>query len=234
MKPRPLAVATGLVAICLFLIGLQLDDPLLVFIAKPLPVTVMAGIAWRWGQGRYARYITAGLAVCVLGDVLLELNYLQPDVKGTFVGGMVAFLLGHVAYTLAFLTITKSFKPAAMLPFAVWIVWVIVSVWDGLGALQIPVTMYVMAIFVMLWRAASIAASREEPRWYDWAVMVGAIVFGFSDTLIALNKFHRSIEGVRTPIILTYWAGQALLCASTMRPASESERGLRTAPASET
>ena len=36
----------------------------------------------------------------------------------------------------------------------------------------------------------------------------GAILFAASDTLIAFDRFHAPIVGVRYPIMLLYWAGQ--------------------------
>ena len=68
----------------------------------------------------------------------------------------------------------------------------------------------------MMWRATAMVSSQEHRRPLDWFVVVGAVIFAFSDTLIALDRFHSSIEGVRTPIILTYWIGQSLISASTL------------------
>ena len=42
---------------------------------------------------------------------------------------------------------------------------------------------------------------------------IGAILFGLSDTLIAFDRFHEPIAGVRYPIILLYWAGQLGIAA---------------------
>jgi uncharacterized membrane protein YhhN len=46
---------------------------------------------------------------------------------------------------------------------------------------------------------------------------VGAILFGLSDTLIAIDRFHAPLPGARYAIILLYWAGQAGIAASAVR-----------------
>jgi alkenylglycerophosphocholine/alkenylglycerophosphoethanolamine hydrolase len=50
---------------------------------------------------------------------------------------------------------------------------------------------------------------------------VGAVLFGLSDTLIAIDRFHAPFPGARYAIILLYWAGQAGIAASA-RPAPRS------------
>ncbi len=47
---------------------------------------------------------------------------------------------------------------------------------------------------------------------------------GASDTLIAFDRFHAPIAGVRLPILLLYWLGQWGIAASTV-PALTTARG---------
>ena len=60
----------------------------------------------------------------------------------------------------------------------------------------------------MVWRAAARVGHSGAPRPGEWAGLGGAILFALSDTLIALDRFHAPLAGVRVPIILLYWAGQ--------------------------
>jgi uncharacterized membrane protein YhhN len=43
---------------------------------------------------------------------------------------------------------------------------------------------------------------------------VGAILFGLSDTLIAIERFRTPLPGAPFAIIVLYWAGQAGIAAS--------------------
>ena len=214
----PTAAAVGLVAIALFCFGVLVDSYALRVAVKPFPVLAMIAIALGLRRTTYAKTIAVGLGCCVLGDVFLEVG------DAFFLYGMIAFLLGHVSYIVAFVGRTKKLGLAAALPFAIWIVWALVFLMPHLGEMQIPVSIYTIVIFAMMWRATSLVVSEESPSVFDWLAMLGAFSFGVSDTLIALDKFHAPIEGVRIPIILLYWGGQALITSSVASPhAGENE-----------
>lgn len=205
-----LALVSSFVSMSLFIFGLLVDDFYLRIFSKPVPVFALMGLVWfslpkeRSKRGFYRKVILAGLFFCVIGDILLEFR------SRFFLGGMIAFLLGHVCYIIAFVNRCKKLAPAAAVIFLVWILWVLQLLWGNLGALQIPVAVYTMAIFVMMWRSAVVLenVSSLKKDWPAFAAVLGAVLFGFSDTLIALDKFNAPIEGVRVPIILTYWLGQ--------------------------
>lgn len=57
------------------------------------------------GQSVYALYVVIGLALGMLGDLLLALRYLSKKTHNLcFVSGTLAFFAGHVLYILAVLT----------------------------------------------------------------------------------------------------------------------------------
>jgi alkenylglycerophosphocholine hydrolase len=191
-----------------YLAGLALHLPLLCLVCKPVPVLVLAAKVFRAGPLPAARAVGGGLLLSALGDVLLE-------GRGLFVAGLSAFLLAHLAYTAAFLADERRLRWARALPFVVWLGAAGALVWPGLGALTLPVGVYMIAIGAMMWRAAA----RVDPgRAGALLGCGGAVLFGLSDTLIALDRFRAPIEGVRYPIILLYWAGQAGIAWSVRRP----------------
>lgn len=208
----PMAAAVGFVCVALFIFGHLTDDYWLRLVAKPFPVLALIAALLAKRRTTYAKIISVGLALCVVGDILLEIG------DQTFLFGMVAFLLGHVAYIVAFVRRERRLHLVAAIPFAAWVAWASVVLMPHLGDFQIPVTVYTIVILVMMWRATSLVLGEQAPSTWDWLAMLGAMLFGFSDTLIALNKFHETIEGVRIPIILTYWGGQALIAASASSP----------------
>jgi alkenylglycerophosphocholine/alkenylglycerophosphoethanolamine hydrolase len=203
----------ALVAAAGYLVGLWRDWPALRFAAKPVPVLCL--LLWVLGQAsdRYARLVAAGLALSAAGDVLLEFPRL-------FVAGLGAFLCAHVSYIMAFLTVTRVLAPLRALPFAAWLGLVYSLLLPGLGGLAVPVTVYVTAIGIMMWRAAAGLGSSGPPQRAEWLALVGAILFGLSDTLIGLDRFHAPIPGVRYPIILLYWAGQVGISQRRRAPQS--------------
>lgn len=86
-----------------------------------------------------------------------------------------------------------------------------------LGMLAVPVAVYMTAIGAMMWRAAARVGPGREGAVTG---LLGAMLFGLSDTLIALDRFRAPIPGARYAIILLYWAGQAGITWSVQRASS--------------
>ena len=181
----------------LYLFGLWHDWPSVRLIAKPVPVVCLLLWVLSGARDRYARFIAAGLAFSAAGDVLLESPRL-------FVAGLAAFLCAHISYIMAFLVQTRRLAVLQAVPFVIWLGLVYSVLRPGLGDMTAPVTVYVIAIGVMMWRAAA----RIDGDRAAWLAAIGSILFGMSDTLIGLDRFHAPIPGVRYAIILLYWAGQ--------------------------
>jgi uncharacterized membrane protein YhhN len=157
----------------------------------------------------YGRVLLMGLALCWLGDLLLI-----PEGKGpTFLGGLGSFLLGHVAYGVAFVVAGVSAPRVAAAGVPVLLVGLVILRW--LWAHGLPVTMrgpvvaYVVAISAMValaWGAAGVDASPVVP--------AGAVAFMASDVFVARERFVTASPwntGLGLPL---YFLAQALLALS--------------------
>ena len=133
---------------------------------------------------------------------------------GRFVAGLATFLCAHVAYTAAFLRDERRLRLERALPFAVWLLAAFAWIRPGLGDMTVPVVVYMLAIGAMMWRAAARWGAHPGAA----SALVGAALFGLSDTLIAIDRFRAPIPGARYAIILLYWAGQTGIAASAARP----------------
>ena len=71
---------------------------------------------------------------------------------------------------------------------------------------------YAAAIVVMMWRAAVRVTDAGDLR--GWAALGGAALFGFSDAIIAVNRFVSPFAGASVAIMVTYWLAQSLITAS--------------------
>lgn len=215
---RPLAVflvSSALVAVCLFLLGVAIDDWPLRMVTKAWPmVALIAWSATRKPLDLVQGGLTVGLVFGLIGDMLLEAG------DTTFVFGLVSFLLGHVAYIVAFSKAAGRWSPLQALPMAAYMVTAAILLVPRLGDMRIPVVAYMGVIAVMAWRAGALAEARGG---WAWLAPVGAVLFLFSDTLIAMNRFVAPIDGVRPVIILTYWAAQAALTAAVCLPSPRTE-----------
>jgi uncharacterized membrane protein YhhN len=147
-------------------------------------------------EGSFERGILAGLALSVVGDALL-----LSDRKPIFLAGLVAFLLAHLAYAVAF---AGAGRPALwlVLPIAAIAAAVLRWLWPHLGELRLPVVTYCLAIGTMYWLALGV--DRLEVR-------LGATLFFASDILVARDRFVRRELANRFVGLPLYYAAQVLL-----------------------
>ena len=153
------------------------------WIAKPLASTGFVGAAVAAGalSSGAGRVVLAALVLCWLGDVLLI-----PRGGPAFRAGLASFLLGHVAFVVAFLLRGASAAPtalaAAALAPAAWLAlrWLHPHVPASLRA---PVLAYVVVISLMVACAAG--------TWPSAGVvpLVGALLFYVSDLAVARDRF---------------------------------------------
>lgn len=204
-------LALALVGTVAYLYGHFIEWPLLCLMAKPLPVLALLG--WLRGAepGGYRRWIAIGLVFSLAGDMLLEWS---PDF---FVFGLGAFLLGHLAYLVAYLGDSRRFAPLALLvALAAGGSMFATLANAGLGGLLIPVALYALAISAMLWRALARTGAASISRQSAYFAALGAALFVLSDSLIGINRFVAPFDEARYAIILTYWLGQWCITASAL------------------
>jgi uncharacterized membrane protein YhhN len=166
----------------------------------------------------YSKILFLGLFLCFWGDL-----FLIPASKKCFLTGLVSFLLGHVAYILAFMSYEdkaqvdltlRSERPLLLdlLPIAIFSGIVFLWLRPKLGEMKIPVLVYVIVITVMVWSAWSVFRfSNEEPFRY---ILLGAVSFYFSDLAVAIDRFVNSSFTNRLWGLPLYYLGQFLLALS--------------------
>lgn len=202
---RTTIIATiGLIAAILYMLPVTDNIPWFGVLLKPIPVLCMAlWLAVQPKKGRYQLLVIAGLILGAAGDVLLEM-------EGLFIVGLLSFLLGHVAYILAFLQDSrKLFAGKALIAYAYGAIMFTVLLTAGeLGAMTIPVAAYVIVICTMLWRGLSRLGVPGIKARSAQAGAIGSVLFTSSDTVLAFTLFVAPIPLSSWIIMLTYWGGQ--------------------------
>jgi uncharacterized membrane protein YhhN len=161
----------------------------------------------------YSRFLVVGLFFCLAGDVLLALPQ-----RMTFLLGLVAFLLGHVFYVVAFLS-------AAGL--TTWIVLGAVLIgppstfiyrWlrPHLGDMGLPVLLYVVIITVMVMGAFALWGQGPFRMTGRIMVLMGAICFYVSDVFVARDRFIVKEFINRLAGLPLYYGAQFLLALSVI------------------
>jgi uncharacterized membrane protein YhhN len=146
-------------------------------------------------HGPFERGILAALVLSAVGDALL-----LSDARPAFLGGLVAFLLAHLAYSAAFLGVSRP-SPGIALAVAVATGAALRWLWPSLGPMRAPVAAYCAVIAAMLWLAAGVP--RAEVR-------AGALLFYLSDLLVARDRFVRPGLANRVVGLPLYYAAQLL------------------------
>lgn len=210
MKKKEIMLAVGVAAAVLFFAGLVLDSHAVRLITKPLPVLCLA--VWVYSRkGRYSTLITGGLLFSAVGDILLEYS------EQTFLPGVIAFLCAHIFYTGAFVHRNRTVHLGYAVPFVVWGGLVFILLGKNLGSMLVPVALYIAVICTMMWRAAAQIGTHESALIHERAGAAGAVSFGLSDTLIALNRWYMPLPYARYAIMVLYWLGQLGIGLSTRR-----------------
>jgi uncharacterized membrane protein YhhN len=205
-----LAAATALAVAALLLAerrGLRRG----VWLAKPLASTGFVALALASGATAtpYGRGVLAALLLGWLGDVLL----IPKGAKRAFLVGLASFLLGHLAFALAFavrgvagpwLAAGAVAAAAAALPVHRWLAPHVPP------ALRLPVRAYVGVISLMVATAAGAFGATR-----DAALLAGALGFFASDLAVARERF------VAKGFVNKLWGlplyyGSQLLLASTV------------------
>ena len=202
----------------LFIYGLYIDSTALRLLTKGLPVIALIFWLRSAPEGSYRNWITIGLIFSLGGDILLDIP--EQHLANQFVLGLGSFLIGHLAYVIAYTSDTRRLAPLALLlaiAFGGSMLYVLNSKPDGLGPLLIPVTLYALTISAMLWRALARSGVAGIPQASVWLASVGALLFVASDGMIGINKFVQPFEEAKYAIIITYWLGQFGIAASAMR-----------------
>lgn len=179
------------------------------YLFKPL-----AAIAFIWlalaldaTHSDYGCWMLAGLACCLLGDLLL-----MPEDERCFLAGLVAFLCGHLLYAIAFLQLPPNLLGLALVTLPALGLVLLTRRWlmPHVGSkMKLPVALYILVITgMLLCSALSLGQPAALP------IIAGAWGFAISDLAVAQRQFvsnrgHPRLWG--TPL---YFLSQMLLASS--------------------
>lgn len=180
---------------------------------KPAALAALIGVALALGATgtSYGAWLLVALGLGLVGDVAL-----LSDSLPRFKAGLAAFLVGHLAYLVAFvaapgaafgnlqglaaglvvagaLTYTKEVLPRVRRE-------------HGLG-LAVPVGVYSAVIGAMVFVAFTTGL---------WLVALGATIFLASDSILSKDRFVAPLPHGHLKVMVTYHLGQALIVAGLL------------------
>ncbi|MCB9591283.1 MAG: lysoplasmalogenase [Sandaracinaceae bacterium] len=158
-------------------------------------------------ESTYGIVLFVGLVLAAGGDV-----FLIPKDRRAFLAGLISFLLGHVAYGVAFwvrgvdwtwLGVAGGAAVVIGLPVLRWL-WPHVE-----GPMRGPVIAYVLVITTMVALAAGTVGAHGNP----W-ILVGAFGFYLSDLSVAQGRFVRQSFANRAWGLPLYFFSQLVLAGT--------------------
>ena len=162
----------------------------------------------------FKKWIVLALLFSWIGDVLLMFESMNGNF---FIFGLLAFLIAHIFYIVLFdqirvkAKIRQSLLP--LLPIAIYYIFLISLLQPRLGEMKKPVSIYGLIICIML--SFAIDLWRIKDRRVSLYVILGALFFIISDSILAINKFYKSFEFAVIAIMLTYGIAQLLITVGT-------------------
>lgn len=188
-------------------------------ISKVTPIALLLLLSLNLGgpqRPSYSLFVAAGMLLCGVGDVCLELRKEDGD-DALFLAGLGAFLCGHLLFIAAFATNAMKLKAAVALPIFAYALSVFAYLQPHVkSALVGPVLVYALVIGAMA--VASLCrqpVSGPDARWSKLCGAAGALIFVVSDTVLSVNMFVFKIPHASYYIMTTYYAGVCLIALSS-------------------
>ena len=161
-------------------------------------------------KGRFTNKIITGLFFSLLGDVLLMFAHID---QIYFMLGLGTFLIAHLFYISAFyldstnkIQVHKRYVLPIFMVFGFFCISYYYIIRSHLGNMNIPVLVYSFVITIMGIMAA-LRYGKTNSKSFIW-VLIGAIFFIISDSILAYNKFVEQIDAGDLFIMSTYMLAQ--------------------------
>ena len=154
--------------------------------------------------------LIVALVLSAAGDAFLAQNG-----EKAFLAGLASFLAAHIAYVMLFLFAGNGLQPLATQTWRIGLCTVAIAAALYLlrqllatvaTEMRLPITLYTIAILAMLLAAATVPAL---------IVVVGALLFVISDTLLAIGRFLLAPQSAQQkPLGAAVWVSYYLAQAS--------------------
>ena len=177
------------------------------FITKLLLTPVLLLIYLAWSKELQLLVILA-LVFCFLGDLLLSF-------PKYFIPGLSAFLVGHIFYAVKFLSDITVISKLPWWMFLFTIVYIAYGITLN-SRLSIPdlkkkTAVYIYTVIILIASFLSLLRFNSVSVYSFWIVLIGTLLFIFSDSILAFNRFKKRSPYGSVCLMAAYGAAQLLI-----------------------
>jgi uncharacterized membrane protein YhhN len=209
------------------IVALSFHLDLLHLLCKPLLMPVLIYFYWLGSRDQmngFHKLMIAAFFFSWLGDIALMFT---EQFAQSFMLGLGSFLITHILYIIAFWKRdhTKEAhqylirRPYLATPFILYGFSLIYYLQGNLHEMLVPVIVYSTCLLFMTISAFNRRGHVNEASFFQ--VFIGAVLFLFSDSIIALNQFSELFSGNKKAatiaIMFLYILGQFLIANGALR-----------------
>lgn len=202
-----------------YLLIILLGQEQIAWFLKPFLLPFLLLAVYFSGNFPSKKFLLIALAFSWIGDIIL---LFADQHELFFIVGLIAFLISHIVYILLFNKQLKYKNRKNKAIFWIGVTCIIVYLFTmisillpSLGNLTMPVFVYALVISTMLLFALKGFLNWEEPG--NWYILIGAIAFISSDSILAFNKFYAPIVLSSFLIMITYLIAQYLIVVGILK-----------------
>ncbi len=202
------------ISVCIIdFLGIYFKNQTLIYVAKPL---IIVSLFWYYSVHTKTlnKLFVAGLFFSFLGDV-----FLLGKGELYFIVGLGFFLAAHVFYIIMVLKHIAKVKMnqllIASIPYLMIFLLLLNLLYESLGTMKIPVIAYAMTISVF--GTISLLLFLQKKTKTNLLLVIGVLVFITSDSILAINLFHKPQPFYPLLIMVTYVLAQFLICKFVLK-----------------
>ena len=158
------------------------------------------------------------ILLCLLSLLFGDVFLLENTPVHSFPAGLFAFFMANVFYSMvlyrsANLEINKSYP--FLIVAAIYLFTIFYLMYDKLNGYFVPVLIYIFAVLNMI--QAAFLRYKVVNNYSFILVFTGALLFLFSESLLALNKFYTPVPYKNILVMMIYGVSQLLIIMGILR-----------------
>ena len=219
MSKTKVAFFVFVLASMLDIVGIIFEIPILIYIFKPLIIFSLLFL-YVYSLPKRNKWYVIALELSFLGDVLLMFTG-----KLFFISGLVSFLLAHILFIKIVISRIKEVNflklIVSVIPFLVAFILLIFTLKDNLHEMLWPVIIY--GLTISTFGVISLLDYLNTKSKESMFMLIGAITFMISDSILAVNKFFYPAHILEVIVMTTYVFAQFFIFKSMILSFKESK-----------